>query len=122
MFGRTPPEAMVTPPRNLLSSSSLRMARTKWRGVTRFFRGREALAACPELVLVQVPTAHGKSDMGIYREYGARVLKIVASVCGGCGGRAVLEKASVVTKAYRFFDTISIRFRVASCSSIMGFG
>ena len=65
------------------------------RGVTRFFRGREALAACPELVLVQVPTAHGKSDMGIYREYGARVLKIVASVCGGCGGRAVLEKASV---------------------------
>ena len=27
------------------------------RGVTRFFRGREAIAACPEIVLVQVPTA-----------------------------------------------------------------
>ena len=37
MLGRTPPEAMVTPPRNLLSSSSLRTARTRCRGVTRFF-------------------------------------------------------------------------------------
>lgn len=27
------------------------------RGVTRFFRGREAIAKCPEIVLVQVPTA-----------------------------------------------------------------
>ena len=46
MFGSTPPEAMVTPPRNLLSSSSLRMARTRWRGVTRFFLlSRHALPA-----------------------------------------------------------------------------
>eukprot|EP00966_Prymnesium_polylepis_P269821 6233108-Prymnesium_polylepis.1 len=33
------------------------------RGVTRFFRAREAFAKCPEIVIVQVPTAHGKSDM-----------------------------------------------------------
>jgi DNA polymerase eta len=62
------------------------------RGVSRFFRGREALAACPEIVLVQVPTAHGKSDMSIYRTYGARTLKIIREVCGA---GVLVEKASV---------------------------
>ena len=62
------------------------------RGVTRFFRGREALAQCPEIVLVQVPTAHGKSDMGVYRAYGARTLKLVRETCGA---GALVEKASV---------------------------
>ena len=62
------------------------------RGVTRFFRGREAVAKCPEIVLVQVPTAHGKSDMGIYRQYGAKVLKIISETCGD---GVITEKASV---------------------------
>ena len=62
------------------------------RGVTRFFRGKEAVATCPEIVLVQVPTAHGKSDMGIYRQYGARTLKIIREVCGP---GTLTEKASV---------------------------
>ena len=62
------------------------------RGVTRFFRGREAIAKCPEIVLVQVPTAHGKSDMGIYRSFGARVLKIISETCGA---GSLTEKASV---------------------------
>jgi len=62
------------------------------RGVTRFFRGKEAVAKCPEIVLVQVPTAHGKSDMGIYRQYGAKVLKIISETCGE---GAMTEKASV---------------------------
>lgn len=62
------------------------------RGVTRFFRGKEALAQCPEIVLVQVPTAHGKSDMGVYRTMGARTLKLVREVCGA---GALVEKASV---------------------------
>ena len=61
-------------------------------GVTRFFRAREALGVCPELVVVQVPTAHGKSDMGLYRAFGARTLKIIGEVCGA--GTKV-EKASV---------------------------
>ena len=52
------------------------------RGVTRFFRAREALNACPEIVIVQVPTAHGKSDMGVYRDFGARTLKLIGEVCG----------------------------------------
>ena len=62
------------------------------RSVTRFFRGREAIAKCPEIVLVQVPTAHGKSDMGIYRSFGARVLKIISETCGA---GSLTEKASV---------------------------
>ena len=62
------------------------------RSVTRFFRGREAIAKCPEIVLVQVPTAHGKSDMGIYRSFGARVLKIISETCGV---GSLTEKASV---------------------------
>lgn len=60
------------------------------RGVTRFFRGREALKQCAELILVRVPTAHGKSDMGVYRAYGAEVLKLVAKTCGS---GALVEKA-----------------------------
>lgn len=62
------------------------------RGVTRFFRGKEAMQHCPEIVLVQVPTAHGKSDMSVYRSFGARTLKIIGEVCGE---GAVIEKASV---------------------------
>ncbi|KAL1527241.1 hypothetical protein AB1Y20_015917 [Prymnesium parvum] len=62
------------------------------RGVTRFFRAREALATCPEIVIIQVPTAHGKSDMGVYRDFGARTLRLIGEVCGeGC----LVEKASV---------------------------
>eukprot|EP00928_Gymnodinium_smaydae_P056801 TRINITY_DN4011_c1_g4_i1.p1 TRINITY_DN4011_c1_g4~~TRINITY_DN4011_c1_g4_i1.p1 ORF type:complete len:708 (-),score=134.94 TRINITY_DN4011_c1_g4_i1:302-2425(-) len=62
------------------------------RGVTRFMRGREALEQCNELIVVQVPTAHGKSDMGLYRRFGAKVRQIVAEVCGP---GASMEKASV---------------------------
>ena len=62
------------------------------RGVTRFFRGREAVSTCPELILIQVPTSHGKSDMGIYRDYGAKALKLIQETCGA---GVVMEKASV---------------------------
>lgn len=62
------------------------------KGVTRHMRGREAAAACPDLVIMQVPTAHGKSDMSLYRDYGKRILNIVAEVCGP---GTLTEKASV---------------------------
>ncbi|CAH8504225.1 unnamed protein product [Schistosoma bovis] len=46
MLGRTPPWAMVTPPRSLFNSSSLRMASCKWRGMIRvFLLSRAALPA-----------------------------------------------------------------------------
>ena len=41
------------------------------RGVKRNMRGDEARRVCPELELVQVPTAHGKADLQIYRDAGA---------------------------------------------------
>eukprot|EP00403_Amphidinium_massartii_P012441 CAMPEP_0178413966 /NCGR_PEP_ID=MMETSP0689_2-20121128/22796_1 /TAXON_ID=160604 /ORGANISM="Amphidinium massartii, Strain CS-259" /LENGTH=682 /DNA_ID=CAMNT_0020035247 /DNA_START=73 /DNA_END=2118 /DNA_ORIENTATION=+ len=62
------------------------------QGVTRYMRGREACATCPELTVVQVPTAHGKSDMGLYRTFGAKVRHIVGDVCGK---GSPIEKASV---------------------------
>ena len=60
------------------------------RGVTRFFRGKEAVATCPEIVLVQLPTAHGKSDMGVYRDFGAKALALIHRTCGE---GALTEKA-----------------------------
>jgi len=62
------------------------------KGVTRFFKAQEAIAACPEIAIVQVPTAHGKSDIGMYRQFGAKTLKLVHEVCGE---GTVTEKASI---------------------------
>ena len=46
MFGSTPPDAIVTPPSSLLSSSSLRTASWMWRGMMRLFLlSRAALPA-----------------------------------------------------------------------------
>ncbi|KAJ1474310.1 hypothetical protein T484DRAFT_1635739, partial [Baffinella frigidus] len=39
-------------------------------GVTRQMRGKEAREKCPDLVLVQVPASHSKSDINLYREAG----------------------------------------------------
>lgn len=36
-------------------------------------RGDQARKACPELQLVQVPTAHGKADLTLYRDAGKQV-------------------------------------------------
>lgn len=42
-------------------------------GVKRNMRGDEARRLCPQLVLVQVPTAHGKADLTLYRSAGKQV-------------------------------------------------
>ena len=36
-------------------------------------RGDEARRVCPEMNLVQVPTAHGKADLTLYRQQGKAV-------------------------------------------------
>ena len=36
-------------------------------------RGDQARKTCPELQLVQVPTAHGKADLTLYRDAGKQV-------------------------------------------------
>ena len=38
-------------------------------------RGDQARKACPELQLVQVPTAHGKADLTLYRDAGKQVMQ-----------------------------------------------
>jgi hypothetical protein len=41
-------------------------------------RGNEASLACPGLVLVQVPVAYGKADIGIYRDASDRVVQVLS--------------------------------------------
>ena len=42
-------------------------------------RGDQARKVCPEVQLVQVPTAHGKADLTLYRDAGKQVLYVPAS-------------------------------------------
>eukprot|EP00891_Asterochloris_glomerata_P001049 jgi/Astpho2/1049/gw1.00017.35.1_t len=58
------------------------------KGVKRNMRGDAARRACPDMILVQVPTAHGKADLTIYREAGKQVLDILGTV-------AICERASI---------------------------
>ena len=60
-------------------------------GVKRNMRGNDAKAVCPDLLLVQVPTNHGKADLTIYREAGAKVVQVLSKVIKS----AVIEKASI---------------------------
>lgn len=36
-------------------------------------RGDDARKLCPDITLVQVPTAHGKADLTLYREWSVKV-------------------------------------------------
>ena len=63
--------------------------KAKGCGVRRNQRGAEACRICPSLQLVQVPTAHGKADLTIYRNASKRVLDIL-----GKDG-VICERASV---------------------------
>jgi len=56
------------------------------RGVRRGMRGAEARTYCPELAVVQVPTAHGKSDMEVYRAAGLEVIAMLTASVGAAGG------------------------------------
>eukprot|EP00466_Bigelowiella_natans_P018531 jgi/Bigna1/90681/estExt_fgenesh1_pg.C_760077 len=46
-------------------------------GITRAMRGEEAKKRCPDVNLIQVPTANGKSDMQLYRDAGAEVIRAI---------------------------------------------
>ena len=46
------------------------------QGVCRIMRGAEAKKACSDLVLVQVPTSHGKADLTIYRDASAEIVRV----------------------------------------------
>lgn len=63
------------------------------RGVTRQMNCNEARKQCPEIVLVQVPTAFGKADLAIYKNAGDEVVKLLASRATCCEKRSVDEVA-----------------------------
>lgn len=58
-------------------------------GVKRNMRGDEARKLCPELQIVQVPTAHGKADLTAYRAAGKEVMDVLAE------GGIIAERASI---------------------------
>ncbi|KRY68619.1 DNA polymerase eta [Trichinella pseudospiralis] len=57
--------------------------------VKRGMRGQDALAVCPEIHLVQVPTQRGKADLTKYRKASEEVFHVL-SLC-----EAVVERASI---------------------------
>jgi nucleotidyltransferase/DNA polymerase involved in DNA repair len=61
------------------------------KGVKRSMKGKEAKQACPEVVLVQVPTKHGKADLTIYRTAGENVVKLINQHLT----KSIIEKASI---------------------------
>ncbi|KAK9915303.1 hypothetical protein WJX75_007291 [Coccomyxa subellipsoidea] len=58
------------------------------KGVKRGMRGDDARKVCPDLNLVQVPVAHGKADLTLYRASGKQVLEILARL-------SIAERASI---------------------------
>uniref|UniRef100_A0A7S4VP24 DNA polymerase eta n=1 Tax=Alexandrium monilatum TaxID=311494 RepID=A0A7S4VP24_9DINO len=67
------------------------------RGVTRQMNCQEARRRCPEIVLVQVPTAFGKADLQIYKDAGDRVVNLLSRRAGACEKRSVDEVAIDIT-------------------------
>eukprot|EP00438_Fugacium_kawagutii_P021041 Skav236148 [mRNA] locus=scaffold2146:157220:171958:+ [translate_table: standard] len=70
------------------------------KGVTRQMSGYEAKKVCPEIILVQVPTAFGKADLQIYKawdEAGDAVVELLAQKCDATEKRSVDEVAIDIT-------------------------
>ncbi|XP_074312139.1 DNA polymerase eta isoform X3 [Silene latifolia] len=70
-------------------------------GVKRSMRGDEAINACPEIQLVQVPVARGKADLSIYRNAGSEVISILARK-GRCERASIDEVYLDLTEAAEF--------------------
>lgn len=67
------------------------------RGVTRQMMGKEARKTCPEVILVQVPTAFGKADLRIYKAAGDEVVALLAKRADATEKRSVDEVAVDIT-------------------------
>lgn len=66
-------------------------------GVTRSMSAYEARKQCPNVILVQVPTAFGKADLRIYKDAGNSVVSLLATRAGACEKRSVDEVAVDIT-------------------------
>lgn len=61
------------------------------KGVKRSMRGHEARQASPDLILIQVPTSHGKADLTIYRDASAKIVSVLSNKYSS----TILERASI---------------------------
>ncbi|KAJ7518245.1 hypothetical protein O6H91_21G061000 [Diphasiastrum complanatum] len=61
-------------------------------------RGEEARKACPDIHLVQVPVAHDKADLKLYRDAGSEVCAILARM-GKCERASIDEVYLDITEA-----------------------
>lgn len=77
------------------------------KGVTRQMSGHEAKKVCPEIILVQVPTAFGKADLQIYKEAGDAVVELLAQKCDATEKRSVDEVAiDISSESQRLLSTV----------------
>jgi nucleotidyltransferase/DNA polymerase involved in DNA repair len=58
-------------------------------------RAYEAKELCKDLICVQVPTAHGKADLTIYRKISNEVINIITGIKHPLYKNIILEKASI---------------------------
>ena len=78
-----PPLPRLTPPPT--------HAFTHAHRVKRQMRGKEARAACPDLILIQVPVANKKSNINVYREAGAEVVTVLSRFATACERSSIDE-------------------------------
>eukprot|EP00929_Paragymnodinium_shiwhaense_P086084 TRINITY_DN46582_c0_g1_i1.p1 TRINITY_DN46582_c0_g1~~TRINITY_DN46582_c0_g1_i1.p1 ORF type:complete len:687 (+),score=96.86 TRINITY_DN46582_c0_g1_i1:180-2063(+) len=72
------------------------------RGVTRSMSAKEAMKACPDIKLIQVPTGFGKADLRIYKAAGDEVVALLARRSDATEKRSVDEVAiDITTEAER---------------------
>ena len=74
-------------------------------GVTRKMTGSQARKQCKDITLVQVPTAFGKADLGIYKQAGDSVVQLLGEAADCCEKRSVDEVAlDVSSEAKRVLE------------------
>ena len=83
------------------------------RGVKRGMNAVEAFALCQELVVMQVPTAHGKADLTMYREAGAAVLEVLKR------GADTTERASIDEAYFDLTKAAASALRTRSWSELL---
>eukprot|EP00448_Togula_jolla_P021960 CAMPEP_0170574588 /NCGR_PEP_ID=MMETSP0224-20130122/3383_1 /TAXON_ID=285029 /ORGANISM="Togula jolla, Strain CCCM 725" /LENGTH=634 /DNA_ID=CAMNT_0010897261 /DNA_START=60 /DNA_END=1964 /DNA_ORIENTATION=+ len=91
-------------------------------GVTRQMSAHEARKQCPEVILVQVPTAFGKADLSIYKDAGDSVASLLAKRVTACEKRSVDEVAVDITaeaeSLLRESSWEELLHRARSCSNL----
>lgn len=79
--------------------------------------GKDALKLCPELVLVRVPTKHGKADLSLYKKAGNSVVGILKQRADACEKRSVDEVAiDITSEADRLLEK-GMSFQIACVES-----